>query len=375
MVLDLRLRRPPLVDVAIAAAFVLLAVTEAVVDPAISSPARHVLVSGGALGLLAFRRQFPLGVGVLVVAAHLVTNPHGEFSVLLSLVVIFFTLGAELPPPRSYVGLGLLGTAFLVATSLDGFVPSDLAAALVFLGGPFSVGTASRQRTARSEEAVERAARLEREQAVAAAAAVQEERSRIARELHDIVSHSLSVIAIQTQAVRRRLGADHAREVADLAAIETTSRQALAEMRRLFGMLRADGEAAALAPQPGLAELGRLVEQVRSAGLDVELQERGERQDLPPGVDLAAFRVLQEALTNVLRHAQAQRVTVTVSHTPNALELDVEDDGRGLGDQSGGHGLVGVRERVALYGGTCRVVDGAGRGVRLSAVLPLRESR
>jgi signal transduction histidine kinase len=202
-----------------------------------------------------------------------------------------------------------------------------------------------------------------------------EERTRIARELHDIVSHSISVVTIQTQAVRRRLGPDHAKEAEDLAAVEATAREALAEMRRLFGVLRSDGESASLTPQPGLHELDRLVEQVRGSGLDVDLEVSGDRYDLPPGVDLAAYRIVQEALTNALRHSGADRARVVLRYGPGRLDIAVEDDGRGLATvTTGGHGLVGVRERVALYDGKVEIGPAPSGGVRLSASLPVRET-
>jgi len=178
-------------------------------------------------------------------------------------VLVSFTLGAELDAPRSVLGLGAVAAPFLAMSAVEGLEPSDLAAALVFIGGPWAVGLVLRQRTARTAEAVDRAARLERDRAAENAAAVAQERLRIARELHDIVSHSISVVAIQTQAVRRRLGPEQAREAQDLAEVETTARQAMAEMRRLFGVLRAEGDSPSLAPQPGLGELDRLAEQAR----------------------------------------------------------------------------------------------------------------
>ena len=176
--------------------------------------------------------------------------------------------------------------------------------------------------------------------------------------------------------VRRRLRPEQTQEAQDLAAVESTARQALAEMRRLFGVLRADGESPSLAPQPGLGELHRLLEHVRVAGLPVDLNITGEPIELAPGVDLAAYRIVQEGLTNALRHACAGRASVALLYRPNAVEITVEDNGVGprqSGD--GGHGLMGVRERVALYGGAVEFGPAPGRGSRLSARLPVRELR
>lgn len=370
-----RWQAPPWIDVAIAAAFVVLTVAEAAFSPSVRSPVLHVTVAGLAMALLAFRRSFPLTVGALVIGTYLVIDPQNEFSTLLSLVLVAFTIGSETVPPRSYLGLALVLVPFLAGMAMQGFEPSDAAAAMVFLVGPWAVGSAVAQRALRTTEAVERAERLERDQEVQAAAAAEQERTRIARELHDIVSHSISVVTIQTQAVRRRLGPEHAQEAEDLASVEATAREALAEMRRLFGVLRSNGEAASLTPQPGLDDLGRLLDSVRASGLDVTHQTEGERHPLPPGVDLAAYRILQEALTNALRHSGAGRATVLVRYGPKRLDITVEDDGRGMVEASaGGHGLVGVRERVALYGGTVELGAGERGGVRVSASLPVREA-
>ncbi len=363
---------PSRFDAAISAAFVLMTVAEAVASSAVESPLTHVLVAGLAMAGLAWRRHYPLLVAGFVIAADIYLNREAQFSTLLALVLVSYTVGAETAPPRSYAGLAVVLVPFLVGLSLQGLVPSDVGAAFVFVVGPWTVGTTVRRRLQHTQEALDRADRLQRDQEARAATAVADERARIARELHDIVSHSLSVITIQTQAVRRRLEPEHGSEARDLAVVEATAREALAEMRRLFGVLRSDGESASLAPQPGLHELERLIGSVRAAGLDVVLRVEGDRYDLTPGIDLAAYRVVQEGLTNALRHAGAAQARVVVRYAPDALELTVEDDGRGMPAEPGvGHGLVGVRERVALYGGTLDVGPGNGGGVRLAAVLPV----
>ena len=363
--------RPPVIDIVVAGAFVVLTVAETLVSPADARSPVGVVLGCVAMAALAWRRAFPLSVAALVVTTVILTDPTGEFSVLLSLVLASFTVGAEAEPPRSQVGLAVLVVPFVGASISEGLEPSDLAAALVFLVGPWAVGSMLRQRTVRTEEALARVDEAERERKREAAEAAAVERTRIARELHDIVSHSISVVTIQTQAVRRRLGPDHAREAADLAAVEATAREAMAELRRLFGMLRASGDDAALAPQPGLDDLGRLVEAARTPDVDVTLRTEGAPRPLPPGVDLSAYRILQEGLTNALRHSGATRVELLLRYTPTEIEVRVDDDGRGGDTGSGGHGLVGVRERVALYDG--RVVAGPrpGGGFRLLATLPL----
>jgi signal transduction histidine kinase len=368
---------PQRLDVAIAALFVALSIAEVLGNDDVR-PLGEKAVSVAAMALLSWRRRFPVTVAFLVVVSNLVTNPEGEFTVLLSLVLVAFTVGAELDPPHSYVGLAVVVVPFIVGLASEGLVPSDVAAAVVFLVGPWAVGAVLRQRSARAEEAIVRAAQLERDQATAEAAAVEAERTRIARELHDIVSHSISVVTIQTQAVRRRLGPEHAREAADLAAVEATAREALAEMRRLFGVLRTSGESASLAPQPGLAELPRLVHQAGGGSVEVRLDVDGEPFELPPGADLAAYRIAQEGLTNALRHAGATEVRVRVRYGTQVVTVEVVDDGVGLAAtdaRSHGHGLVGVRERVALYDGTVEVADAPGGGVRLRATIPVKEGR
>lgn len=373
----MHLGRPPLVDVVMAGAFVLLVVAEAMFSPMVRSPVLHVAVAGPAMAGLAWRRALPIPVAALIVASNVLTNPDGQFSTLLSIVLMAYTNGAENKPPWHYLGLAVMVVPFITLLSLEGLEPSDLGAALVFLVGPWTVGMVVRQRALLTAQAVATARRVEQEREAQVAAAAAEERTRIARELHDVVSHSISVIAIQTQAVRRRLAPDQIREAEDLAAVETTARESLDEMRRLFGVLRSDGEAASLSPQPGLGELERLCEQVRASGLDVKVVVEGAAYPLSAGMDLAAYRIVQEGLTNALRHSGARRAKVLVRYDDATIQIGVEDDGRGLDPVVGGaagHGLLGVRERVALYGGTLEVRDRETGGTRLMASLPTAPS-
>jgi signal transduction histidine kinase len=206
--------------------------------------------------------------------------------------------------------------------------------------------------------------------------AVAEERARIARELHDIVAHALSVMVLQIGAVRHKLPElpDEDREA--LEDVERTGRTALAEMRRLLGAMRDRGRGAELEPQPGLDNLGALVQRVRSAGLPVRLDVEGEPVPLPRALDLSAYRIVQEGLTNVLKHAGASHAEVVVRHRPDAVQLEVRDDGRGPASSDGlGHGLVGIRERVKLYGGDMTAGPANGGGFVLSASLRLTDAR
>lgn len=211
---------------------------------------------------------------------------------------------------------------------------------------------------------------LVRERDERAAAAVTEERTRIARELHDIVGHSVSVMTVQASAVRRLMRADQGKERAALETVEATGREALAEMRRVLGVLRsADGEPD-LAPPPTLEQLDRLADKFRQAGLDVVLDREPQDQPLPPGLDLTAYRLVQEGLTNTLKHARADRAWVRVCCDGRALHVSVRDDGRG-GACEPGHGLLGMRERVAMFGGALSAAAAEGGGFELRAELPL----
>jgi signal transduction histidine kinase len=215
-------------------------------------------------------------------------------------------------------------------------------------------------------------ARLEADRAAAARRAVAEERQRIARELHDVVAHSVSVMTVQAGAVRRLLRPEQERERLALEAIETTGREALTEMRRLVGLLRDQGSTPDFAPQPSMRTVDVLVGTVREAGLPVELEVEGEPRELPPGVDLSAYRVIQEALTNALKYAGPAKAWVTVRWKEGELEVEVANDGRSepVGD-GGGHGLAGLRERVSLVGGSIESGPRAGGGFVVKAHLPL----
>ncbi|MFD2090760.1 sensor histidine kinase [Blastococcus deserti] len=369
-------RHPRLLDVGIAATLVAGGLVEGVVGE-ISRPLwLHQTLVVLVMGAVAFRRVVPLATLGFVVVGMMVVNLDGQLSVFAALVIVSFTAGLELDPPRSYWGLFLATVPFYVGFAFHDPLVSDYIAITVLYGGSWAVGQMVRQRTREAAEHAARADRAEREREERAARAVAEERARIARELHDVVAHSISVIAVQTQAVRRRLGPDSAREADDLRAVESTARQAMAEMRRLFGVLRADGERASLAPQPGLDQLDSLIEDTRGAAVDVSLAVEGERCPLPPGLDLTAYRIVQEALTNTRKHAPGGQVTVRLRYGDRDLDVLVEDSGgaRDGAADGGGYGLVGMRERVTLYGGTLEAGPRPGGGFAVRARLPFREA-
>jgi signal transduction histidine kinase len=220
----------------------------------------------------------------------------------------------------------------------------------------------------------ERRAQLaERERDLAAREAVVEERARIARELHDAIAHNVSMMVVQAGAERRVLDATSASTKEVLGTIERIGRGALTEMRRLVGMLRSDARDP-LAPQPGLADLPTLIGQVREAGLPVDLQIDGQRRELPVGIELSAYRIVQEALTNALKHAGESHASVRVHYGADSLELEIVDDGAGAQAPvaSGGHGLVGMRERVALYGGRLDAGRRPSGGFAVRVLLPIQ---
>ena len=229
----------------------------------------------------------------------------------------------------------------------------------------------------REREAAElRASFAERERAAAARVAVAEERSAIARELHDIVAHAMSVMVLQVGAVRHRLPDSRTEDKQALGRVEQAGRTALAEMRRLLGAMRSNADGVALGPQPGLDRLDALLDDLRGAGLPVQLQLEGEALPLPRAIDLSAYRIVQEALTNTLKHAQASQADVTIRYEPHHLELEVRDDGAGTAPNGGpGHGLVGIRERVKIYGGHMTAGPATDGGFMLTARLPVENSR
>ena len=323
------------------------------------------------------RRRWPLAVLALNILAWVVIDlesPINEdpLALAITLAIAVYSVGAHTSGRQVLAGVLLVATLCLAGTIADaneGTVGDFLGNAVFFFtifGGLWLAGRAIRRRRARERELI-----VERDEG--ARAAVADERARIARELHDVVAHGVSVIVLQARGGRRVLDEDpeEAREAFD--SIESTGKQALAEMRRLLGLLRSDDAELALAPQPSLAQLDRLVAQIREAGLPVEVEVEGEPVELPPGVDLSAYRIVQEALTNALRHAGPAHAHVRVRYRADELELEITDDGPGAtnGD-GGGHGLVGMRERVAVYGGELRAGSRLEGGFALRARLPLR---
>ena len=330
------------------------------------------------LPLLA-RRRFPFGAPAAMGVAAALTSfvdrtvvPYDGVTFLVGWAALFL-VGLLRDRAQAVAGFAVAEGVLAVVVHNDprsgvgNFVVASIIFAIVWTIA-FGVG----RKSVEADEARDRAARAEREREERARSAVAEERARIARELHDVVGHSVSVMTVQASGVRRLLRPDQDREREALLIVERTGREALAEMRRMVGVLRRPEEAPALAPQPSLDHLGRLVEQAREAGLPVELSIEGDAIQLPAGVDLTAYRLVQEGLTNVVKHAQATRAEVLVNYGESYLEVTVTDNGSGVGNGDGsGHGLVGIRERVSVYGGELDAGPQPGGGYRLRAKLPL----
>jgi len=368
-----------LLDRVFALAIFGIAELEAVLTNARRGP---LVVNMLVLGLMAlsliWRRERPLAtlavvLGGSILISALLTEPPDLVVAVILLVAASYSAGVHLPQRRAVTALVMsAGTVLVVGYALD---PNDFIFPVVFFTiVPWLVGRILRNQTRLTRELAEKAERAELAREEEERRAVAAERSRVARELHDVLAHDLSVMVIQASAGRRVMERDPDSAAEAARQIERTGREALAELRQLFGPVRrGDGEA--LAGSPTLAHVDRLVQRARDAGLPVELRVEGERRALPPGVDLAAYRVVQEALTNTIKHAGKARATVRVSYRAGEVAVEASDDGAGAAGgalESGGHGLVGMRERVGLYGGELEVRRRRGGGFSVRARFPLQ---
>lgn len=372
---------------ALAACFAAGALVEDLVSPTVRlgasrydrAPALLVaVVLAAAVALVALRDRLGVVAPVSAVALFGVAPMLAPAWVLDSsfvylLVMLICGLGGYLAEPwRSHAG-GLL--VIVAVGSLAAWRHPDpswgqWAGVMTFMSIAWVAGTVIRGPVTRARSAEDRALQLESERAAAARQAVIDERARIARELHDIIAHSVSVMTVQAGAVRRLLTPDQTRERDSLVAVERTGREALVEMRRLVGFLHEAEATPSYAPQPGLEALDTLLATVRSAGVPVDLHVDGERRDLPPGVDLAAFRVVQEALTNTLKYAGPARAWVAIGWSADELRIEVANDGRNS-EAGTGYGHAGMRERVRLYGGRLESGPRAEGGYVVRAYVPI----
>ena len=345
--------------------------------------AAYLLVAAHTLPI-AVRRRWPLAALALGLASGAAFASLGLNLVTLTAAILVYVYTVAARCPRR--------------VSVAGLAATEVVLVLVWLARPRSIGDGSTlaldgliaaaawwlgDGTRRRQEAVvvarQRAAELEQARDELARRAVTEERLRIARELHDVVAHSMSIIAVQSGVGVHVLDSQPEEARKALVAVEATSRQALVEMRRLLGVLRQEAEPrGSLAPAPGLAELEELAAEVAKAGLRVDVRIEGTPSELLAGLDLSAYRIVQEALTNVVRHAGPATARVAVRYAPGRVELEVVDDGRGQAATvrgRGGLGIAGMRERAALYGGTLDAGPLPGRGFRVAATLPVEEAR
>lgn len=327
---------------------------------------------------LLLRRRFPfsapsalwlLAAALSFIDGRLIVSAYGIY---VAGIIAAYLLGNLRDVIQARIGLAaVLLSALIVVYNDPRHTPGEYVFIPLFFVIAWLAGFAVRERVTQVEAAEERAAAAERQREAAARIAVAEERTRIARELHDVVAHAVSVMVLQVGAVRHDLPESLEADREALGRVEQAGRNALAEMRRLLGAMRSEGDEVELAPQPGLAALEPLLEHVTRAGLPAGLHVDGDPFPLPRGIDLSAYRIVQEGLTNALKHARATRVDVTIRYSPGEVGIEVRDDGRGSTGSDGlGQGLVGVRERVKLYGGEMIAGRAAEGGFVLEARLP-----
>jgi len=346
----------------------------------------NVLCGLGAAVPLAWRRSAPVSCGLVCAGALAAKTALGVrldgLAMLVAILVAAYSVGRHVRPRLACVAVGAM--VVLTWLSLFGLDPVDQTLSnypfiALWIGGPAAAGAALRVQVRRAERLADEAARAELRREEHAREAVRSERLRIARELHDTVAHAVSVMVLQQGAVRSRLPDGFDSEASALLRAEDAGRQAIVELRRLLGVLRTDGGLPPVEPQPTLTQLDRLVDEVRRDGLLVDVQIVGSPRRLEPAVEVSAYRIVQEALTNVRRHAQARHVDVRLVYEPESLRLHVSDDGTGRAVDASpthdgrqpGYGLVGMRERVEVYGGRLAVSSPPTGGFTVDAELPL----
>jgi signal transduction histidine kinase len=367
------------VDQALAAVVFVVVTVDLTVTHRHESLVLELLISAAVAASLLLRRRHPLWMALVVVAGcgtvlTTLRSPANSTSIGVILIVASYSTGAHLELRRSLVGFALTTGAIAVVCIVK--TPTDVFFPVVFFGAvPWVLGRVIRTQTALARELTEKAEREQIAREHEAVRATAAERARVARELHDVLAHNVSVMVIQASGARRVVDNDPAAAIDAARLISRTGREALNELRYVFGRVRReDGDA--LDASPGLANLDQLASRAHRAGLPVEVRVDGVPQRLSPGADLAAYRVVQEALTNTMKHAHAARATVNVSYRPRDVVVEVHDDGAGEANgrrwEEGGHGLVGMRERMALYGGELEAGRRPSGGFSVCARLPLR---
>jgi signal transduction histidine kinase len=380
-----------LVDVAVAVAVAVLSVVDLASSSAVVQPGQrpadalaYALVIVGSLNLF-WRRRAPIAVlavvTAVIVACYL--REYGAYLSVLGLPALYAVAAHEEHRWRAWWAMITACVILMLAASVslldteDGFAYFTALSMVAFLAAGIGAGVLIRNRERIFVDTERRAAAAEADRLAEAERAVASERGRIAREMHDVVAHSMSVIAVQAAAGREIVHADPDKAAEVFARIESVGRESLAELRRMLGVLRTPGaDEASLSPQPGIGDITAAVAQSSASGTPTSLIIDGDEHPLAPGVELAAYRIVQEALTNVRKHAgRAASASVRITYEPHALVIDVTDDGRGadtsLAGSGSGQGLIGMRERVDIYGGAFASGPRSGGGYGVRAVLPI----
>jgi signal transduction histidine kinase len=344
-------------DIALAGVLVLWTATESADAEPLGAT---LLLVAGAMAV-AVRRRWPVAVFLVTLVPYVVTRYTGTGQP--AVLVALYTVASVRSQRTAILATVLAAISTVVAVAVHGDSGS------LAVGRVLEVVFAALLGLVVAERRRQRV----REREMLADIAAADERVRIARELHDVVAHHLSVIVVQANLAAETVKPDHP-AFAPIHAVVAAGREALADMRRVLGVLRTQDESDGRAPQPGLAGLDELLERVRATGLDVKLTTEGDPPSIPSGLDLTAYRIVQEALTNTLRHAQASEARVSIKYSPQSIALEVSDNGVGPsanGSTTAGHGLDGMRERAALFGGILTAGPNPGRGYRVLAELPL----
>lgn len=374
-----RIERPSVIDAGIALAIAVAGAVDVFGSEVYRPQGLWIFAVVGTAGAILWRRRAPVivlaAVLLLQAVAHLdrsVDDPAFQF---LATFTACFSVGAYARLRSSIAALVVAIVFFAVFNLSRGADWGTAVFGGVLFWGAWAIGVALRYSEGRRRDVETKARHLELESAERTRVAIADERARIARELHDAVAHNVSVMVLQVGAVRRRLSDDQVSEREFLKGVEDAGREAVTELHRMLGLLRTDDSQAALAARPSLDRLDDLLEQVRSTGLVVDLTVQGDPRTLPAGIDVSAFRIVQEALTNVLKHAGGARATVRVVYGVSELELEIVDTGgsarRAEVGNGNGHGLIGMQERVALFGGTLRADHDPSGGFAVRARLPL----
>jgi signal transduction histidine kinase len=375
-------RLPPWRDALVALAVATIGVVEVVANTAIRPEVVAIVVEVALGAALWWRHQRPLlavtAVAVLQVVEAVAGVPLQQPIVpLLASAIVIYAVVAHGSLRIGLVGLSIMIVAVAAETVVQHKGVGNFAFAMVFAVGTFFVARTVAYRTRHADEMRERADEVEQRRDDDVRRAAEAERTRIARELHDVIAHSVGVMVVQAGAAERVLDRDPEAAVAALRSVQGTGRQAIAEMARLVSILREGGEEVGLAPQPGIDDVTALVEETRRSGLPVELEVSGPAQPVAPALGLTIYRIVQEALTNIRKHAGDARATVRLSYAPGAITTEVRDTGAASGAapvhkvDGTGHGLIGMRERVAMYGGTLQLDHPDGGGFVVRARLPI----